>query len=124
MNLAVWIVGTCLFKMVVEQKICGSHGLATHFWKLLAIKLYDASEPAGAVLGMLAGVVVNVDTQDQFLSWEDSENSSRGDCQEAGKLCGKFGTVDLMVEAVEEGVQAVQASQGEVVHEWGLPAWG
>ena len=67
MNLAVWIVGTCLFKMVVEQKICGTHGL----WKLLVMKLYGASEPessedeiaavvpaAGAVLGMLAGVVV------------------------------------------------------------------
>ena len=70
--------------------------------------IYGASEPessedeiaavvpaVGAVLGMLAGVVGNVDTQDQFLSWEDSENSSRGDCQEVGKLC---------------------ASQGEAVH--------
>ena len=54
---------------------------------------------------------------DKFLSWEDSENSSRGDCQEAGKLFGKFGMLDLMVEAVEqEGLRAVPASQGEVVH--------
>ena len=110
MNFAELIVVTSLFKMVVEQKICGTHGLATHLWKLLVMKLYGASEPessedeiaavvpaVGAVFSMLAGVVGNDDAQDQFLSLEDSENSSRGEEDVHGIELG-----NLVATVVEE----------------------